>query len=743
MDLVLGGPVSDRVLLSSCLRCRGRRSFCSKDRPVCSRCREGGYDCIYEEGRRVAINESYFRELQAKAKKYDGTTLDPNGRYARVMADETELRGRVRNAANAGPARTETIVERAENSDEEFEEDYDILGPFTRISIDKPMQYNKGPGSADYFLRNVSQLSHVPGDDEVLYFSPTIYDPDALISRRLLVWSQVRLPPLDVARRLFAAQYTYLGTIFAFTDPTSFEREFLEACRGPPDLSDKDACLAYAKVLVILAFGKLYSINQWIDYQGPPGFEYFSQAVQLLPDAHEQGSMLCVETLALTGYFLQNMNRPDAAFIYIGMALHMAISLGLHQEVTSPLPPAAREHRRRVWWSIYSLDRIITLKSGNPITIHDEDIGVNLPSKLPGESDYCPAVVLQHYTELSRILGLITKCIYRKATTPKSARKLMAAVTKITTALTKWDRELPEEIRFNPAKLNTSRESVSTFSHYYQCINMTARPLLFHVVKKRLEAIRLDPAVREKDWKEGLSATTIQVIEMCISAAEETIRMMAEARARDLLATYGYMDGEHVFSAAIVLVMVCAAFPEKETSKKAMDVGLDLLRGMAQRGSNGHMGARYQLLAKLRGVFMPGKGPEPLDIPVSPVPVSPGLGMQGQPWEMASPGEFGRAILAAQVGFREGFGEGGTPPMGAGGVGLGVAGDLGVNVMGEGLAAEGLAAEGTPLELLDDMEGLAQEDAGNMGVDFTLWEEGFANPMADAADLSHWGWTQS
>jgi hypothetical protein len=77
------------------------------------------------------------------------------------------------------------------------------------------------------------------------------------------------------------------------------------------------------------------------------------------------------------GYFFQNMNRRDAAFLYIGMAMRMAISLGLHQEVSSrggqgeELDEGSREHRRRVWWSIYSLDRILSIKSGNPVTIQD------------------------------------------------------------------------------------------------------------------------------------------------------------------------------------------------------------------------------------------------------------------------------------------------------------------------------------------------------------------------------------
>lgn len=452
-------------------------------------------------------------------------------------------------------------------------------------------------------MRNLSGLHD---DSSSLDTIANFYDPDALQSRRTSIRNKARLPPLDVARRLFAVQYTYIGTIFSFTDPETFENSLLKAYQGLPENADSESRLAYAKVLMILAFGKLYSINQWIDFKGPPGFDYFTAAVDLLPDVHEQGSILYAETLAYVGYFMQNMNRRDAAFLYIGMALRMAISLGLHQEVAgASLDETALEHRRRVWWSIYSLDRIVSVKSGNPLTIQDEDIGISMPSKLPSEPDYCPAVVLRHYTELSRILGEVLSCIYRK--TPKSGSRLMASVRNIIVSLNRWHRELPDGLRFDPTKLSTSRESVSTFLHYYQCINMTARPLLFHVVHRRLKS-NYGGASKEQDWRVGFSQTTIRVIEMCISAAHETINMMTIAAKLDLVATYGYMDGEHAFSATIVLVVVCGAFPTNYGTLKAMDAGLDLLRGMAQRG-NSHMGARYELLVHLKSILMPSAGP--------------------------------------------------------------------------------------------------------------------------------------
>ncbi|KAK7413371.1 Transcriptional activator [Neonectria punicea] len=661
--------------------------------------------CTYEETRKILVNESYLRELERKAKAHDAAFSHPPDLATGKAQDGLDY-----------------------DDEEDFEGEHPLLEPFTQLSVDKPSTSFKGPASSDNFLRSVSKLSGFHGDDGSLDSNPNFYEPGALTSRRGVFGLNVRLPPLDIARRLFAAQYMYIGTIFAFTDPKdTFDQHLLHAYCGPPDRNDKEGCLLYAKVLVILAFGQLYSVNQWVDFRGPPGFGYFTSALNLLPDAHEEGSVLCVETLALVGYFMQNMNRRDAAFLYIGMALRMATSLGLHQEVSlntsasssqghdsaPSLDSADREHRRRVWWSVYSLDRILSVKSGNPITVQDEDIGVDLPSGLPGDPEYCPAVVLRHYTQLSRILGEIHMTIYRKANkaTPKSGTRLMASVQGIILTLSKWNRDLPDELRFDPARLSISRESVGAFAHYYQCINMTARPLLFHVVQKRLQRIRnsRDPEEKERDWREGLSQTTVRVIEMCIGAAQDTINMMVIVAQRDLVATYGYMDGEHIFSATIVLVMVCVAFPTNTANTVAMNAGLDLLRGMGERG-NTHMGARYELLANLRSAAMPG------------------VVVQDRPrpfWtDFSSPNSMATHASAAIVTML---------PMSLGNAHGGLATLEYALSDGNGERLTFPVVDNTSLG-----EPFYDEDT-SPGIDIGLWEEGFADPAMDVDfDLSQW-----
>ncbi|PKS11985.1 hypothetical protein jhhlp_001281 [Lomentospora prolificans] len=706
----------------ACLNCRNRRSYCSKDKPSCSRCIENELVCVYEGTRKVLVTEAYLRELQAKAWAYESS--------GDLKADSCAI---IENnvASEQSPEGTSVAGYSEREEEDEDEEDFgdgrQLLEPFTQLTLDKLSTSFKGPGSSDNFLRSVRKLSGLPGDDGSLDTNPNFYEPGALPSRRVISRLHVRLPPFDIARRLFAAQYTYIGTIFAFAPPEDTLQLLLLAYRGPPDPSDKDACLSYAKVLVLLAFGQLYSVNQWVSFRGPPGFDYFSSALSLLPEAYEEGSIACVETLALVGYFMQNLNRRDAAFLYIGMAMRMAISLGLHHEISPSAMPAdpsdpshtteeaLREHRRRVWWSIYSLDRILSVKSGNPITIQDEDIGVNLPSRLPHESEYCPAVVLGHYTQLSRILGKIHMTIYRRSAAlfPKSGKSLMASVQEIVLALSNWNRQLPDELRFDPARLSVSRESVSTFSHYYQCINMTVRPLLFYVVQKRLQNIQSsgDPLEKERDWREGLSSSTVKMIDLCINGAKDVVNMMTWAAQKDLVATYGYMDGDHVFSAAIALVMACVAFPTNSSNTIAMNAGLALLRVMSERG-NTHIAARYELLDNIRRAALPNQyqhhhqHADPASDELSPL----------APMSTAEL-HLGKTENTVAGGWREGLARADMDWLDCG-----LAGHVDFPMVDNSVLGEPFFDENA-----------------SSGMDYGLWEEVFANPtMESSFDFPQW-----
>lgn len=144
---------------------------------------------------------------------------------------------------------------------------------------------------------------------------PLYDDPSSL--RRSVTRALPQLPPYEFAKRLFWVQYSYIGTIFSLIQPHDFEERLEIVYNQPPDFSNRESCLVYCQVLLVIAFGLMYSVNQWSGDDGPPGFKYFKHALRFLPDIHEEGSIFFVDVLCYVAYYMQNLNRRDAAFLYV------------------------------------------------------------------------------------------------------------------------------------------------------------------------------------------------------------------------------------------------------------------------------------------------------------------------------------------------------------------------------------------------------------------------------------------
>jgi proline utilization trans-activator len=145
---------------------------------------------------------------------------------------------------------------------------------------------------------------------------------------RPVITKRPQLPPYNTTMRFFDSQHAYIGTIFAFVDPHQFHTrvsKIYQDYEDPafhPDFSRRNTCLEYCSLFLVIAFGKIYKINEWTSHEGPPGFSDFIQALQFLPEVREEPSVLFVEVLSLVGYFYQNLNRRDTAFLYVSFNLH-------------------------------------------------------------------------------------------------------------------------------------------------------------------------------------------------------------------------------------------------------------------------------------------------------------------------------------------------------------------------------------------------------------------------------------
>jgi transcriptional regulatory protein GAL4 len=83
---------------------------------------------------------------------------------------------------------------------------------------------------------------------------------------------------------------------------------------------------------------------------------------------------------------LQKRNKPNTGYSYSGIAVRLAIGLGLHKDYQEGhISPLQVEIRRRVWWTLCVLDVGAVISYGRPLNWPRAGVETALPRNLHEE----------------------------------------------------------------------------------------------------------------------------------------------------------------------------------------------------------------------------------------------------------------------------------------------------------------------------------------------------------------------
>ncbi|RFN46417.1 positive activator of transcription [Fusarium flagelliforme] len=265
------------------------------------------------------------------------------------------------------------------------------------------------------------------------------------------------------------------------------------------------------------------------------------------------------------------LGRIRTAYCYSGIAMRIAQSLGMHRSASrhTTLTPVERESRRRTWWVLYFFDRFSASKLGQPITVRDEDIDVEMPSQegLTREemAEFLDPQNLITNIKLARIIGNIsTNGLY------------IHQVHGILKQLRAWHDDLRPDMRVK--ERGTPRPVASLHLAYNQCIIQTTRPVLLHLFKTQFQ---LTPASKPR---QNVSSITLALAESCVNAAQASSRIVEGLFLDGSIATFGYWDAHHIFSAAMILIMSAVMKPTAVNSDH-LETLLSVLRSLKNDGN--------------------------------------------------------------------------------------------------------------------------------------------------------------
>ncbi|KAH7121890.1 fungal-specific transcription factor domain-containing protein [Dactylonectria estremocensis] len=143
--------------------------------------------------------------------------------------------------------------------------------------------------------------------------------------------------------------------------------------------------------------------------------------------------------LFLIQFATLNPSILDAWYL-IGVGMRNCVDLGLHQDPSKSISPSLLETRRRLWWSMYSFDRSMSLGCGRPTEIADAVITARLPSfKIESSAT---EVEVEGYLQRYRVLH-IQSLIYDRLNNMPNADKNSnkEIVVKLRAKLTAWRQD--------------------------------------------------------------------------------------------------------------------------------------------------------------------------------------------------------------------------------------------------------------------------------------------------------------
>ncbi|KAK1910408.1 hypothetical protein P3342_006685 [Pyrenophora teres f. teres] len=265
------------------------------------------------------------------------------------------------------------------------------------------------------------------------------------------------------------------------------------------------------------------------------GEAYFNRARKLLGNPLDivRFTLSDVSVLALMGFYLIELNRRDAAYVHVSLGIHIAI---MHGAFTA----CDDEASKRTFWTLYILDRWLSVLMGRPPTISDE--AMRLP--LPCDDAAMPSCAgLRAHIELSRISGYIVCETFKIAPRYYTPGHSTLNVDKALKMLADWKSQLPHVLA---ADESADPAVLSLHLAANQLIVLTTRPILLAAVKQ---------AVAERymngQWSLQQHAH-ITHIQACLEAAHRNLVLAQRLRSKRKLLQAGL---HFVFNAAVILFL--------------------------------------------------------------------------------------------------------------------------------------------------------------------------------------------
>ncbi|KAJ5102971.1 hypothetical protein N7532_003500 [Penicillium argentinense] len=146
------------------------------------------------------------------------------------------------------------------------------------------------------------------------------------------------------------------------------------------DLTRSDRFSIFKLNLVYAIGATMLQLSEKYKYSYTAPERFYAFALQYVPTMCEARSIENIEAMVLLVVYHLRTASSHGMWYMIGLAMRTAIDLGLHRKANEiNMDPFTTQMRRRLFWTVYYLERVVSMSLGRPFSISDRHIDLDLP----------------------------------------------------------------------------------------------------------------------------------------------------------------------------------------------------------------------------------------------------------------------------------------------------------------------------------------------------------------------------
>ncbi|PCG99426.1 Transcription factor [Penicillium occitanis (nom. inval.)] len=380
---------------TACTRCKSRKQKCDNEYPNCTNCRKAGVECdksavslesennpgyIQALEERVAFLEGRLSEFSERKAADDSISSDNATRIIHPISaasqrqtpdnvqigTSTSTLGEVVGFLSLNPSESPAYIGSSSGLSLAVN-----LGEMVRATV-LTKAFPDSPGSS----HQQSSRAGATSTTSTSHPSYKAINLDELLKHRAD-------PPNDeMGSRILN---TYTGRVhsrYPFLDRDDLWKLHNDrwnlAKTKPENLTQAQRFGIFRLYMVYAIASTLISLSERYEYTAPEKF--YMTAIQHVAAACETRSVQNIEAMLLLVIYHLRSATSHGLWYMIGLAMRTCIDLGLHRKSSATqLDPYKVQLRRRLFWTVYYLERAIALSLGRPVSISDRHIDIDLP----------------------------------------------------------------------------------------------------------------------------------------------------------------------------------------------------------------------------------------------------------------------------------------------------------------------------------------------------------------------------